>query len=126
MKRILTYWTYDFLHIWHINLLRRAKELWDYLIVWLSTDKFNEEKWKDSFSTYEQRKTILESIRYVDLVIPEDNRDQKVIDVQMFHVDVFVMWNDREGKFDFLEEQCEVIYFPRTPNISTTRINEWL
>ena len=126
MKRILTYGTFDYLHIWHINILRRAKELWDYLIVWLSTDEFNSLKWKKSHSTYDERKKILEAIRYVDLVIPEENRDQKTSDVNIYKADVFVMWDDWEWKFDFLKEQCEVLYFPRTKWISTTQIKKWL
>jgi len=126
MKRILTYGTYDYLHIWHINLLRRAKALWDYLIVWLSTDEFNAGKWKTSHSTYKQRKEILESIRYVDLVIPENDRDQKITDVADYKADIFCMWDDREGKFDFLEDHCEVVYFPRTEAISTTQIKNSL
>ena len=127
MKRIITYGTFDLLHYGHINLLRRAKELGDYLIVALSTDEFNwSEKQKKSYFTYEQRKKLLEAIRYVDLVIPEKNWEQKALDVQEFRVDTFVMGNDWEGKFDFLKEYCEVVYLPRTPEISTTQIKQEL
>ena len=123
LKRIITYGTFDMLHYGHINLLRRAKELGDYLIVALSTDEFNwNEKQKKCYFTYEQRKKLLEAIRYVDLVIPEENWSQKSTDVQMYHVDTFVMGDDWEGKFDFLKEYCEVVYLPRTPEISTTQI----
>lgn len=123
MKRVLTYGTYDLLHYGHINLLKRAKELGDYLIVALSTDEFNlAEKGKKSYFTYEQRKSMLEAIRYVDLVIPEESWEQKTIDIQKYHVDTFVIGDDWEGKFDFLSELCTVVYLPRTPEISTTQI----
>lgn len=123
MKRVITYGTFDLLHYGHINLLRRAKELGDYLIVALSTDEFNwKEKNKKCYFTYEQRKQLLESIRYVDLVIAEENWEQKVSDIKEFKVDAFVMGSDWEGKFDFLKEYCDVVYLPRTPEISTTKI----
>ena len=127
MKKVITYGTFDLLHNGHINLLRRAKELGDYLIVALSTDEFNwNEKQKKCFFTYEQRKKLLEAIRYVDLVIPEENWAQKISDVQEFRVDTFVIGNDWEGKFDFLRDYCEVVYLPRTPEISTTQIKQEL
>ena len=127
MKKVNTYGTFDLLHYGHINLLRRAKELGDYLIVALSTDEFNwNEKQKKCFFTYEQRKKLLEAIRYVDLVIPEENWAQKISDVQEFRVDTFVIGNDWEGKFDFLRDYCEVVYLPRTPEISTTQIKQEL
>lgn len=123
MKKVITYGTFDLLHYGHINLLRRAKEQGDYLIVALSTDEFNwNEKGKKCYFTYEQRKELLEAIRYVDLVIPESSWDQKVSDVKEFRVDTFVMGDDWKGKFDFLKELCEVVYLPRTPEISTTQI----
>ena len=126
MKRIITYGTYDLLHYGHINLLRRAKALGDYLIVVLSTDEFNwNEKHKRTYFTYEQRKQLLESIRYVDLVIPEENWEQKKTDVHKYDVDVFVIGDDWTGKFDFLKDEgVEVVYLPRTPEISTTQIKE--
>ena len=127
MKKIITYGTFDLLHYGHINLLRRAKELGDYLIVALSTDEFNwNEKQKKCYFTYEQRKKLLEAIRYVDLVIAEENWEQKVSDVKEFRVDTFVMGDDWEGKFNFLKEYCEVVYLPRTPEISTTQIKQEL
>ena len=123
MKRVITYGTYDMLHYGHINLLRRAKELGDYLIVVLSTDEFNwNSKQKKCYFTYEERKQALEAIRYVDLVIPENNWEQKISDVQDYKVDTFVMGSDWEGKFDFLKDYCEVVYLPRTEGISTTQI----
>ncbi|MDD6208487.1 MAG: glycerol-3-phosphate cytidylyltransferase [Clostridiales bacterium] len=124
MKRIITYGTYDLLHVGHINLLRRARELGDYLVVGLSTDEFNTLKHKTSYHSYEDRKQILESIRYVDQVIPECNWEQKIEDIKKWKIDTFVMGDDWKGKFDFLKEYCEVIYLPRTENISTTKIKE--
>lgn len=123
MKKVITYGTFDLLHYGHINLLRRAKEMGDYLIVALSTDEFNwNSKQKKCYFSYEKRKQLLEAIRYVDLVIPEESWEQKVSDVQEFRVDTFVIGDDWEGKFDFLKEYCEVVYLPRTPDISTTKI----
>ena len=125
MKKVITYGTYDLLHYGHIQLLKRAKALGDYLIVALSTDEFNlNEKQKKCYFSYEERKMLLESLRYVDLVIPEENWAQKVSDVQEFKVDTFVMGDDWEGKFDFLKDYCEVVYLPRTPEISTTQIKK--
>lgn len=124
MKKVITYGTFDLLHSGHINILRRAKALGDYLIVGLSTDEFNSIKHKHAYHSYETRKLILESIRYVDKVIPEKNWDQKTDDIISNNVDIFVMGNDWEGNFDFLKEHCEVIYLPRTDGISTTKIKE--
>lgn len=124
MKRILTYGTFDLTHLGHINLLKRAKQLGDYLIVGLSTDEFNAGKGKSSIFPYEHRKVILEAIRYVDLVIPEASWEQKIIDVQKYCVDIFVMGDDWVGKFDFLKDYCQVIYLPRTSDISTTAIKD--
>ena len=122
MKKVITYGTYDLLHIGHINLLRRARELGDYLIVVLSTDEFNALKHKTAYHSYEDRKSILEAIRYVDEVIPETCWEQKISDVVDNHIDIFVMGDDWEGQFDFLKEYCEVVYLPRTDGISTTKI----
>ena len=123
MKRIITYGTFDLLHYGHINLLRRAKELGDYLIVGLSTDEFNNvEKGKKCYFSYEKRKALLEAIRYVDLVIPEEKWAQKREDIKLYKADVFVMGSDWEGKFDDLKDICEVVYFPRTQEISSTQM----
>ena len=123
MRRVITYGTFDLLHYGHINLLRRARQYGDYLIVGLSTDEFNwNEKQKKCYFSYDKRKALLEAIRYVDLVIPEENWEQKIADVKEYHVDTFVMGDDWEGKFDFLKDYCEVIYLPRTPEISSTQI----
>lgn len=125
MKRIITYGTFDLLHYGHINLLKRAKALGDYLIVALSTDEFNLLKNKKCYFPYKKRKAFLEAIRYVDLVIPEESWEQKRTDMHEYHIDTFVMGNDWKGKFDFLQEEgVKVVYLPRTPEISTTRIKK--
>lgn len=125
MKRVITYGTFDLLHYGHINLLRRARELGNYLVVALSTDEFNwNQKQKKCYFPYEERKRMLEAIRYVDLVIPEESWEQKTSDVDKYQIDIFVMGDDWKGKFDFLQEQCQVVYLPRTPEISTTRIKQ--
>lgn len=122
MKKVITYGTFDLLHKGHINILKRAKELGDHLTVALSTDEFNLLKHKESYHNFEDRKYILESIKYVDLVIPENDWDQKRADIKHHNIDIFVMGNDWEGKFDFLNDLCKVIYLKRTPSISTTMI----
>jgi glycerol-3-phosphate cytidylyltransferase len=123
LKKVITYGTFDLLHYGHIHLLRRAKQFGDYLIVALSTDEFSwNEKRKKSYFPYEQRKLLLEAIRFVDLVIPEQGWEQKSSDIKEFRVNTFVMGDDWAGKFDFLKELCDVIYLPRTPEISTTQI----
>ena len=122
MKRILTYGTYDLLHFGHINLLKRAKDLGDYVVEGLNTDEFNGLKGKESYFPYEKREYMLESVRYVDEVIKENNWEQKIEDIKKYNIDIFVMGDDWEGKFDYLKEYCEVIYLPRTEGISTTEI----
>jgi len=122
MKKVITYGTFDLIHRGHINILRRAKALGDYLIVALSTDEFTAGKGKQTYYTYEERKQILEAIRYVDEVIPETCWEQKIDDVVRNRVSVFVIGEDWKGKFDFLKPYCEVVYLPRTEGISTTRI----
>lgn len=124
MKKVLTYGTFDLLHYGHINILKHAKALGDYLIVGISTDEFNSEKNKKSYHSYENRKIILESVRYVDEVIPESSWEQKIEDVKKYGIDVFVMGDDWKGHFDFLEEYCEVVYLPRTIGVSTTKIKK--
>ncbi len=122
MKRVLTYGTFDLMHYGHIRLLKRAKEQGDYLVVAVSTDEFNAIKGKKSYHDFETRKLMLEAIRYVDLVIPENHWDQKPEDVKEYKIDKFVMGDDWAGKFDDLSELCEVVYLPRTEGISTTKI----
>ncbi|MBT2698212.1 glycerol-3-phosphate cytidylyltransferase [Neobacillus sp. B4I6] len=122
MKKVLTYGTFDLLHVGHINILRKSKELGDFLIVGLSTDEFNIEKNKKAYYSYQDRQLILESIRYVDHVIPESCWEQKIQDVIDHNIDVFVMGDDWKGHFDFLKRYCEVVYLPRTTGISTSKI----
>lgn len=124
IRRVLTYGTYDLLHYGHIRLLKRAAALGDYLIVALSTDEFNEQKGKHCFYPYETRKEMLESIRYVDLVIPEYSWDQKASDVEDYKVDVVVMGGDWAGspRFEYLRDKCELVYLDRTEGISTTDV----
>jgi len=126
MKTVITYGTFDILHAGHINLLRRARALGDRLVVGLSTDGFNRDKHKSSLLTYENRRIVLESIRYVDEVFPERDWDQKAADIARHRAQVFVMGDDWKGKFDFLSAHCEVVYLPRTADISTTQIKDTL
>lgn len=124
MKRVLTYGTYDLLHWGHIRLLQRAREQGDYLVVALSTEEFNEGKGKRTYHDFETRKAMLEAVRYVDLVIPENDWDQKINDVQKYEIDVVVMGGDWEGdpRFEVLVDYCDVVYLDRTEGISTTKI----
>jgi len=121
-KRIITYGTFDILHRGHINLLRRAKALGDYLILGLSSDHFNVVKQKNAYYPFADRRMIMESIRHVDQVIIEDNWEQKAADIINHRIDIFVMGDDWAGKFDHLKDLCEVVYLPRTPSISSTQI----
>ncbi|CAI2619467.1 glycerol-3-phosphate cytidylyltransferase [Apilactobacillus kunkeei] len=124
MTKVITYGTFDLLHKGHVRLLKRAKELGDDLTVCVSTDEFNAEKGKKAYTSYEDRKYVLEAIRYVDHVIPENNWDQKIKDVVDNNIDIFVMGDDWEGKFDFLKDYCKVVYLPRTEGISTSKIKK--
>lgn len=126
MKRVITYGTFDLIHYGHINLLERARRLGDYLIVGLSTNEFNAIKNKKCYFSYEERKRLLEAIRYVDLVIPEEAWEQKASDIKLYQIDTFVIGDDWEGKFDELKSLCEVIYLNRTPEVSTTKIKSEL
>ncbi|MED4130205.1 glycerol-3-phosphate cytidylyltransferase [Shouchella miscanthi] len=126
MKRILTYGTFDLLHRGHINLLKRAKDLGDYLIVAISTDEFNRIKKKKAYYSFDDRRLILEAIRYVDEVIPEKNWEQKILDIKKYSIDVFVMGDDWKGKFDYLNSYCDIVYLPRTEGVSTTKIKKEL
>lgn len=126
MRTIITYGTFDILHVGHINLLRRARELGDRLIVGLSTDEFNAGKHKTSLLDFDNRRATLEAIRYVDLVIPESSWEQKIEDVTKYEVDVFVIGDDWTGKFDFLRDICDVKYLSRTADISSTLVKQTL
>ena len=124
MKKVITYGTFDLLHLGHIRILQRAKQLGDYLIVGLSTDQFNNQKNKSAYHNFENRKEILQSIKYVDEVIEENSWEQKISDIKKYDIDIFVMGDDWENKFDYLKDYCEVIYLPRTESISTTIIKK--
>ena len=122
MKTVITYGTFDLIHRGHINILKKSKEMGDFLIVAISTDEFNQIKNKESYYSYEERKIIVEAIKYVDLVIAEENWDQKINDIKKYNVNIFIMGDDWEVKFDFLKDYCEVKYLARTEGISTTKI----
>jgi glycerol-3-phosphate cytidylyltransferase len=122
IRRVITYGTFDLLHLGHIRLLKRAKELGEYLIVAVSTDDFNNIKGKTAYQPYVVRKEMVEAIKYVDLVIAEETWIQKINDIKNYMVDVFVIGDDWLGRFDFLKDYCDVIYLPRTKGISSTKI----
>jgi glycerol-3-phosphate cytidylyltransferase len=124
MQRIITYGTFDLFHTGHLRLLQRVRELGNHLTVGISTDEFNAVKGKKTLIPYYQRKEIVEHIKYVDRVIPETCWEQKIGDIKSYEIDIFAMGNDWEGKFDFLKNYCEVIYLPRTENISSTEIKK--
>ncbi|MHB2148722.1 glycerol-3-phosphate cytidylyltransferase [Calditrichota bacterium LG25] len=125
-KTVITYGTFDLFHVGHLRLLKRAKELGDYLIVGVSTDAFNAIKGKKTIIPYEQRAEIVQSIRYVDRVIPEDSWEQKTRDIEKYAVDVLVMGADWQGKFDDLQNICEVVYLPRTQGVSSSQLKNSL
>lgn len=125
-KTIITYGTFDMFHIGHLRLLQRLSKLADKLIVAVSTDDFNKGKGKKTLIPYEQRAEIIENIKCVDLVIPENDWEQKIKDVKKYEIDIFAIGDDWEGKFDFLKEYCEVVYLERTDNISTTQLKKSL
>lgn len=125
-KTIITYGTFDLFHYGHLQLLKRIKKLGDELIVAVSTDEFNRLKGKKTLIPFQQRAEIVEAIQYVDKVISENNWEQKVDDIKKFNVDIFCMGDDWEGEFNFLKNVCDVIYLPRTKNISTTHVKNSL
>lgn len=125
-KSVITYGTFDMFHVGHLNLLEKLSELGDRLIVGVSTDEFNEGKGKKVLIPYEQRAKIVKSVRYVDQVIPESSWDQKIKDIKENNVSILAMGDDWQGKFDFLNDCCEVKYLPRTKNISTTELKRSL
>ena len=122
MKKVITYGSFDLFHLGHLRILERAKKLGDYLIVAVSTDEFNAIKGKKNIYPYEHRAQIVGAIKYVDEVIPENTWEQKIDDIKKHHIDIFVMGSDWEGKFDELSAYCQVVYLPRTPDISSTEI----
>ena len=126
MRRVLTYGTFDLLHWGHIRLLKRARALGDYLIVGLSTDEFHTSKLgkKQAYHSFQTRQIMLEAVRYVDLVVPEQSWDQKLNDVKLYGVDTVVMGSDWTGsaRFEYLRDHCDVVYLPRTEGTSTSQI----
>lgn len=122
MRKIITYGTFDLFHIGHLNILKRAKEQGDYLIVAVSSDAFNAGKGKKAYYSEDDRMEIVRAIRFVNEVILEESWDQKRKDIQKYDIDAFVMGDDWKGKFDDLADLCEVIYLPRTEGVSTTKI----
>ncbi len=126
--RVLTYGTFDLFHVGHVRILKRAKELGDKLIVGLSTDEFNSIKGKQAIFSYGERKEILESCKYVDEVIPEKDWDQKIDDIKTHRIDLLVMGSDWEGseKFEYLKDYVNVLYLPRTEEVSTTDLKSIL
>ena len=125
-KRVITYGTFDMFHVGHLELLKRLKSYGDELIVAVSTDAFNEIKGKKTIIPYTQRAQIVEAIKYVDRVIPEEHWEQKSEDISQYDIDLFIMGDDWSGKFDFLKEQCEVLYLPRTEGISSSQLKNTL
>jgi len=123
---VLTYGTFDLFHVGHLNLLNRLAALGDRLVVAVSTDEFNKGKGKQTIIPYADRAAIVAALEVVDEVIPEEAWDQKVRDIQEHHVDVFGMGHDWTGKFDDLEEHCEVVYLPRTEGISSSELKQLL
>lgn len=126
MKKILTYGTFDTMHWGHINILKRAAELGDYLLVGISSDEFNAKKGKKAYHDFTIRKEMVESIIYADKVISENSWEQKKEDILLYGIDVLVMGDDWTGEFDYLKDICEVIYLPRTKSVSSTKIREIL
>jgi glycerol-3-phosphate cytidylyltransferase len=124
MKTVITYGTFDLLHVGHIRLLSRLKRLGDRLVVGLSTDAFNAAKGKQSIFSYEERLEIMQSLSMVDIVIPEHNWEQKVQDIKQYQAAIFAIGDDWAGKFDYLSEWVEVVYTPRTAHVSTTNIKQ--
>ncbi len=125
-KTIITYGTFDMFHIGHLKLLERLSKMADRVIVAVSTDAFNEQKGKRVLIPYEQRAAIVQAIEYVDLVIAEEHWEQKSADIEKYNVDIFAMGDDWQGKFDFLQPLCEVVYLDRTQDVSTTSLKKSL
>lgn len=125
-KIVITYGTFDMFHIGHLKLLKKLRKMGGKLIVAVSTDEFNELKGKKTLIPYDQRAAIVSAIKYVDKVIPEENWEQKVDDIQKHNVDIFAIGNDWKGKFDFLKKHCDVVYTKRTKGVSTTKLKKSL
>lgn len=126
MNKVITYGTFDTFHYGHLCLLKAARELGDHLTVAVSTDDFNSTKGKKCVFNFEQRQQWVNSIKYVDIVIKESNWEQKINDIVEHNISTFTIGDDWKGKFDFLQDYCEVIYLPRTVGISSTDIKKLL
>ena len=126
MKKVITYGTYDLITPGHIQHLKESKELGDYLIVGLSTDEFNRQKHKSSYLTYDERKTVLEAIKYVDEIIPEEKWEQKIDDIKKHNISILTMGSDWEGdnRFESLKEYCEVKFTTRPFTWSSTEFRK--
>ena len=124
MIKVITYGTFDLFHFGHLELLRRAKELGDQLVVAVSTDEFNRIKRKKCVYPYEHRFKIVEAIQYVDKVIPEKNWEQKRKDILSNKIQIFTIGDDWEGNFDELSDICKIVYIERTKGISTSNLKE--
>ncbi len=125
MKKIITFGTFDVFHVGHVNILERASQLGDYLVVGVSSDNLNFSK-KHRYPIYKQldRVKIISSLKFVDEVFIEESLEKKLDYIIAHNADVLVMGDDWKGRFDWVKPQCEVIYLPRTPSISTTEIIE--
>ena len=125
MKKVITYGTFDLLHEGHLNLLRRAKDLGDYLIVGVTSDSFDRGRGKLNVrNNVLERVEAVKTTGYADEVIIEDYLGQKIDDIQRYDVNIFAIGSDWEGKFDYLNEYCKVVYLPRTEGISSTMLRE--
>ena len=125
MKKVITFGTYDVFHVGHINLIERASQLGDYVIVGVSSDALNFSK-KNRYPVYkeEDRLKIISSLKFVNEVFLEESLELKIEYIRKYNADLLVMGDDWEGRFDWVKNECEVIYLPRTPSISTTEIIE--
>jgi glycerol-3-phosphate cytidylyltransferase len=124
MKKVITYGTFDLFHLGHLELLRRAKGLGNFLVVAVSTDEFNVKKGKNCIYPFEHRIKIVEAIKYVDKVIPENNWEQKRNDILSNNIQIFTIGDDWKGEFDELEDICDIIYIDRTKGISTNNLKD--
>lgn len=124
MKTVITYGTFDLFHIGHLKLLQRLRALGDRLVVGVSTDEFNAIKGKKTVVSFEHRIEIVNAVRYVDATFPEHHWEQKRDDIRREGAAIFAMGDDWVGKFDDLEDICEVVYLPRTRDVSTTEIRQ--
>ena len=124
MRRVITFGTFDVFHIGHVNILKRAKEFGDLLIVGVSSDSLNFSK-KQRYPIYSQERIeIISSLKFVDHVFIEESLDLKLEYIRKYEANLLVMGDDWKGRFDWVKDECEVIYLPRTPSISTTEIIE--